>query len=148
MIVMVGTFIADVFKSTKDNKNLTKEHGGLSKEHSSLSKEHDNLSKEHDNLSKEINNHFNTVIQQNIKQTEAISEINKEIYGEIKKRDIQFDNLTVSQRDAYKQMEKFTFLMSEVQRLQSENVELKKKIEELNTQILEFNQSQNRNMRL
>lgn len=141
MIVMVGTFIVDIFKSSKDKKNLTIEHSGLSKEH-------DNLSKEHDNLSKEINNHFTTVIQQNIKQTEAISEINKEIYGEIKKRDVQFENLTVSQRDAYKQMEKFTFLMSEVQRLQTENVELERKVEELNNHILELSQEQNRRRRL
>lgn len=38
--------------------------------------------------------------------------------------------------------------MSEVQRLQTENVELERKVEELNNHILELSQGQNRRRRL
>lgn len=82
-------------------------------------------------LSDVFERYFDRLIAQNERQNSILSEINKELYGEIKKRDVQFENLSLSQKDAYKQLEAFTFLMNEVKRLQTENVELKKKLSEL-----------------
>ena len=150
IFVVIAGFVLDIIKSLKDKKDLSKEHNNLSKEHNGLSKEHDGLSKEHSQIKEHINNrsaaiekNFSTVISQNIKQAETLNEINKELYGEIKKRDIQFQNLTLSQKDAYKQMEVFTFLMNEVKRLQSENIELKREAAKLHREVEIQNQNQN-----
>lgn len=117
IFVMIAGFVWDIIKAFKDKKDLSKEHGDLSKEHDRLLREYDRLSKENDKI-----------MLQNERQNSILSEINKELYGEIKKRDLQFGNLSLSQMDAYKQLEAFTFLMNEVKRLQTENVELKKKL--------------------
>lgn len=130
IVIMIASFLIDIWRSAKDKKDLSKENGDLSKEHDDLSKEH------------------NRIIEQNEHQAAILSEINKELYGEIKKRDVQFENLSLSQKDAYKQLEAFTFLMNEVKRLQTENIELKKELKKLNEQRDIQYQKQQKNKRL
>ena len=108
VIVMLGTFIFDLFRSYKDNRGLKKDH--------------EILSKEHDNLKERMVNDTNRIITQNDSQSNILNEI----YSETKKRDIQYEHLTLSQKDAYEQMQKFTFLLSEVSCLQSENTALRR----------------------
>ncbi len=126
VMVMLGTFIADLFRSNKDNKSFKGEHNRLSSEHDKLSKEHDNL---HQHINESVSRE-NEILKADtsriIAQNEAQTTMLTEIYSNSKKRDIQIENLTVSQRDAYQQMQKFNFLLSEVSRLQAENIELRK----------------------
>ena len=119
MFVIIGTFIADLYKGFKDTKSLKKDHEKLSAEHDKMQNHiNESIKQERKLLEKDTDR----IISQNDFQSTLLNAI----YSESKKRELQFDNLTVEQRDAYQQMQKFSFLLSEVSRLQTENSELRK----------------------
>lgn len=130
IFVVLAGFILDIIKSCRDTSKLSSEHKNLYKEHSGLSKGHDKITevvkeqirsieKDTDRI-REVQGYTNNFIS---KQSDILNSIDKTLHGEIQKRNYQFDNLTVQQNDAYKQLEKFTFLFEEVKRLQTENVQ-------------------------
>ena len=119
MFLITGIFIADLYKGFKDTKSLQKDHEKLSAEHDKMQNNiNESIKQERKLLEKDTDR----IISQNDFQSTLLNAI----YSESKKRELQFDNLTVEQRDAYQQMQKFSFLLSEVSRLQTENSELRK----------------------
>lgn len=70
-----------------------------------------------------------------------LSRLDKTIFGEIKRREAQLDNLSVRQQDTQKQVETFNFMFEEMSRLQTENTELRLEIYKLKEEIKELTKS-------
>lgn len=121
MFVMIVGFFIDIYKRSESTETLSKEHSKLSDGHKSLNK---TIKEQRQILKRDTD----FIIHQNETQAEALGRIDKELYGEIQKRNLQFENLTVNQKDAYEQLQKFTFLFEQVAALQTE---LKNKDDEL-----------------
>lgn len=122
--VAVITLIIDIIKSAKDKKSLSSEHISL-KEDNQLLKEtmrdsKDYLSKEHSNI-----------YRQNEKIQDIVTNIDKQIYAEIEKSNIRYNNLSDSQKDIKKHIEAVNDLMNEVERLQTIVVKQKQELDML-----------------
>ncbi len=125
IFVLIIGFIIDIIKSIKNNKTVTSEHNLLSKEHNQISstikEQRELLEKDTQQIILQNNRHFDKTSE----IERELSRLDRTIFGEIKRREAQLDNLSVRQQEAQKQVETFNFMFEEMSRLQTENTELR-----------------------
>lgn len=108
----------------KDIKINSQEHDKLSVEHDRLSAEHDRL-KERLSMENQSIKDLLTPIRENAKATHNI------LLGEMGRREMQYDNLSESQKDMKAQFENLQKMASQWEALVTENKDLKEQVKEL-----------------
>lgn len=112
-VVIVGTLVVDVVKSSRRFTSIEKEHGQRVKEHDGLSKEHSDLSKEHEALSRghekvlnqtirngqELTTKHNEILVQTTRTEEKIVSLDNKITSEFEHQKELRMNQTKSMQD-------------------------------------------------
>lgn len=118
IFVLIIGFIIDIIKSIKNNKTVTSEHNQIS---STIKEQRELLEKDTQQIILQNNRHFDKTSE----IERELSRLDRTIFGEIKRREAQLDNLSVRQQEAQKHVETFNFMFEEMSRLQTENTELR-----------------------
>lgn len=134
--VTVCTIVIDLIKSSKDKTKLSDEHGDIEANQNKLEAGHGKL----ENIVREEHRNTEHLIEKETgKISYVVNNIDKMIYTEQRINEERYRNLTVEQRDLKKYVEAISTLMSEVERLQDKTVQQEHEIQQLTSQLNEYN---------